>query len=81
MKEKENKKLNAKAIYQAVLEKIVAERTALGITQINIANHLGLGEGGYFKIEKGKTKLDLERLLLILELLKISPSDFFKDLE
>ncbi|MDB9724231.1 helix-turn-helix domain-containing protein [Polaribacter sp.] len=43
-----------------------------------MANHLNLSEGGYFKVEKGKTKLDLERLLEILEFLKISPQEFFK---
>ncbi|MDX6745456.1 helix-turn-helix transcriptional regulator [Polaribacter sp. PL03] len=81
MKEKENEKLNAKAIYNAVLKKIIAERTALGITQINVAQQLGIGENGYFKIEKGKTKLDLERLLLILEVLEITPIDFFKGIK
>jgi DNA-binding XRE family transcriptional regulator len=71
---------NTKSNYFKVLEKIIASRIANGVTQINMANHLNLSEGGYFKVEKGKTKLDLERLLEILEFLKISPEEFFKDI-
>ena len=80
MKRKEKEKSNAKSNYSLILEKIIVQRIAAGKTQINIANHLNLSEGGYFKVEKGKTKLDLERLLEILEFLKISPEEFFKDM-
>jgi transcriptional regulator with XRE-family HTH domain len=69
---------NASSNYSAILDKIIKKRVAAGKTQINIAEHLNLSEGGYFKVEKGKTKLDLERLLHILELLGISPEEFFK---
>jgi transcriptional regulator with XRE-family HTH domain len=78
MKREEKEKSNAKSNYSLVLEKIISKRIAAGKTQVNIANHLNLSEGGYFKVEKGKTKLDLERLLEILEFLKISPEEFFK---
>ena len=78
MKREEKEKSNAKSNYSLVLEKIISKRTAAGKTQVNIANHLNLSEGGYFKVEKGKTKLDLERLLEILEFLKISTQEFFK---
>ncbi|QXP63720.1 hypothetical protein [Polaribacter sp. HaHaR_3_91] len=44
-----------------------------------MALHLGLTENGYFKVIKGHTKLDVERLLLILNKLAISPKEFFKD--
>jgi transcriptional regulator with XRE-family HTH domain len=77
MKREEKEKSNAKSNYSLVLEKIITHRIAAGKTQINVANHLNLSEGGYFKVEKGKTKLDLERLLEILEFLKISPEEFF----
>jgi len=51
------------------------------ITQKQIAKHINIGESGYFKIEKGKSKLDLERLFEILELLEVSPEEFFKGIK
>lgn len=74
-------KSKAKSNYFVALEKIVAKRTELGITQLTVAEHLNLSEGGYFKVEKGKTKLDLERLFKILELFEISPEEFLKDVK
>lgn len=70
---------NANSNYNQVLDKIVTIRTAQKITQLELAEHLKLGEGGYFKIERGMRKLDLERLFEILEFLEISPSEFFKE--
>ncbi|WP_189663003.1 helix-turn-helix domain-containing protein [Polaribacter sp. IC073] len=72
---------NANSKYFAALEKIVATRVESGITQINIADHLNLGEGGYFKIEKGRSKLDLKRFFEILEYLEVSPEEFFKGIK
>ena len=69
---------NANSKYYNVLEKIIATRIEYGITQLNSGYFLNLGESGYFKIEKGKTTLDLKRLLSILELLKISQVTFLK---
>jgi transcriptional regulator with XRE-family HTH domain len=46
-----------------------------------MGQYLGLTESGYFKIEKGKTKLDIERLLLILEKLNISFMEFAKNFD
>lgn len=81
MKREKKEKSNAKSNYFLILEKIIAQRIATGKTQINVADHLNLSEGGYFKVEKGKTKLDLERLFEILEYLEISPKEFFKGME
>jgi transcriptional regulator with XRE-family HTH domain len=82
MKEEEKKfKLTAKSNYAAVLEKIIAIRIHLEITQMSVAEHVRIGESGYFKIETGKTKLDLERLFEILELLEVTPEEFFKGIK
>jgi len=81
MKREKKEKSNAKSNYFLILEKIITQRIATGKTQINVADHLNLSEGGYFKVEKGKTKLDLERLFEILEYLEISPKEFFKGME
>ena len=77
MKEESNP--NSKCF--TVLEKIIATRIEHGITQLNIADHIKLGESGYFKIEKGKSKLDLERFFQILEYLEVSPEEFFKGIK
>lgn len=73
--------MNAKTNYAAVLEKMVATRIQREFTQISVAEHIRIGESGYFKIETGKTKLDLERLFEILELLEVSPEEFFKGIK
>ena len=75
------KKSNAKSIYFEILKKIIASRSHKNITQITVAKHINIGESGYFKIEKGKSKLDLERLFEILELLEVSPEEFFKGIK
>jgi DNA-binding XRE family transcriptional regulator len=49
----------------------------LGITQMDLALLINLSFNAYFKVEKGTTKLDTERLFIILEVL-ISPSSFLK---
>ena len=74
-------KSNAKSNYFAILKKIKACRSHRNITQITLAKHLNIGESGYFKIEKGKSKLDIERLFEILELLEVSPEEFFKGIK
>ena len=75
-REKEKEKINT--LYKSVLEKLVTKREEAGLTQYDISTALGLSESGYFKVEKGKTKLDLERLFTILLKLEISPEEFFK---
>ncbi|AQS94457.1 MULTISPECIES: helix-turn-helix domain-containing protein [Polaribacter] len=69
------------ATHSKILQKIVTLRSNAGVSQVELADAIGISESGYFKVEKGKTKLDLERLLIILLKLKISPKDFFKDIE
>lgn len=69
------------ASHSKILQKIVILRRNAGVSQVELADAIGISESGYFKVEKGKTKLDLERLLIILLKLKISPKEFFKDIE
>ena len=67
--------------HEKILKKIASLRLEKGISFIDMAMKLGLTESGYFKVEKGKTKLDLKRLLLILMVLEITVADFFKDID
>ena len=79
MKEKEREKLENKS--KVILNKIVERRKNLNITQSELALKLNLTFSGYFKVETGKTKLDTFRLIQVLDILDISPKDFFKDFE
>ncbi|WP_405611674.1 helix-turn-helix domain-containing protein [Polaribacter sp. Asnod1-A03] len=56
------------------------KRRKAGVSRYDVAIYLGLSENGYYKVIKGQTKLDLERLLLILVKLDITPTEFFKDI-
>ena len=62
-----------------VLQRIVKKRQELGISQFDLALMLNLTNNGYFKIETGKSKLDIKRLIEIAELLNVSPAYFLKD--
>ena len=77
MKEKKVVKEKQKAI----LKFIATERIKAGISHYDMGKYLVLSESGYFKIEKGKTKLDIERLLLILEKMDISFLEFAKEID
>ena len=78
-REKERRKFEEKT--KVVLSKIVERRKNLNITQAALALKLNMSFSGYFKVETGKTKLDTRRLLQVLDILEISPKDFFKDFE
>lgn len=60
-----------------VLKKIIERRQELNISQTDLAFKLNMTTSGYFKIEKGNSKLDLIRLLEIADLLKIDVKAFF----
>ncbi len=46
---------------EAVLDRIVKRRKELKISQEDIAHRLNLSQASYKKIEKGETKLTLDR--------------------
>ena len=62
-----------------VLEKVVYRRKRLGLSQTDIANELEMTKSGYFKMETGKTKLDIRRLLELSEVLKVELEYFLKE--
>ncbi|MFC4268290.1 helix-turn-helix domain-containing protein [Polaribacter marinivivus] len=67
--------------YQKILQLLAKKRKEKGVTQYDISQKLGLTESGYFKIEKGTTRLDIMRFIVILNFLDVSPKDFFQELE
>lgn len=60
-----------------VLQKIVTRRQELGLSQTDVAIQLNMTTSGYFKVEKGDSKLDLLRLFTIAECLDIDAKDLF----
>ena len=63
---------------EKVLQRVAYRREELGITQWDLASKLNITSNGYFKVEKGITKLDVKRLIEIAEVLEVSPSYFFE---
>jgi len=49
--------------------KIRSKRIAKGLSQEVLASSLSISQSAYAKIEQGKTRIDIERLLKIAELL------------
>ncbi len=70
-----NKEINEKS--NNVLKKIINRRQELNISQTDLALKLNMTTSGYFKIEKGNSKLDLIRLFEIAYLLDTEAKDFF----
>jgi transcriptional regulator with XRE-family HTH domain len=62
-----------------VLEKIIYRRKRLGLSQTDLAKKLKITLNGYYKIETGKTKLDIRRLLELSEILNVKINYFLKD--
>ena len=62
-----------------VLNQIIYRRKRLGLSQTDIAKKLDITLSGYFKIEKGKTKLEFRRMLEISEILDVKVEYFFKE--
>jgi ribosome-binding protein aMBF1 (putative translation factor) len=62
---------------EQVLKRIVERRQELGVSQTDLAIKLNMTTSGYFKVEKGESKLDLIRLFEIAEFLNIDAKDLF----
>jgi transcriptional regulator with XRE-family HTH domain len=62
-----------------VLEKIIYRRKRLGLSQSELAKKLKVTLSGYYKMETGKTKLDIRRLLELSEILKVKINYFLSE--
>ncbi|MDP5105915.1 MAG: helix-turn-helix domain-containing protein [Polaribacter sp.] len=77
----ENYRLFWEDDYQKILQLIAKKRIEKKLTQWDVSKRLGLSESGYFKIEKGTSRLDMIRFLTLINILETSPIDFFQELE
>lgn len=57
-------------------EKIKYFRELKGLTQDDIAQHLDITPSGYSKIERGETRISIDRLQQIADILEINILDF-----
>lgn len=62
-----------------VHENIEKIRKFKGVTKTHIAKHLGLSLQGYRHIANGTTRLDVERLKKISEILDVDTAIFFDE--
>lgn len=60
---------------EQILQNILKIRTNKGFTQQNVAEHLGIEQGSYSLIEKGRRELSIERLLQIAIFLEVDVKD------
>lgn len=60
-----------------ILQKIKKERLKTGLSQWDFGKKIGLSQNAYYKLETGKTKLDMYRFLIICKILEIDPKSFF----
>jgi transcriptional regulator with XRE-family HTH domain len=58
-----------------ICEKLKSLREKYGYSQQTVADALSMSQNTYSLLETGKTKLDVERLILIAEFYKISAYD------
>lgn len=63
---------------EQLINKIISVRTKNGYTLENIAHDLDITPAAYRKIETGETKLTVERLFCIAEILKTPLSDLLE---
>jgi transcriptional regulator with XRE-family HTH domain len=61
---------------EKIIEKIAQQRSKKGYTFENMANELDITPAAYRKIETGETKLSVERLMKISEILEEDLSNF-----
>ena len=67
-------------IDRALAERIRARRIALGITQQQLAEQIGVTFQQAHKYETGRNRLSIGRLAVICRALAIEPSELLKDL-
>ncbi|HWZ35278.1 MAG TPA: helix-turn-helix transcriptional regulator [Mucilaginibacter sp.] len=67
--------MNVDAQLQAVAANVKKRRNELRISQMQVAQMLKITQNAYSKIEMAKTKMSVERLYEIADILKIPASD------
>ena len=64
-----------------ILTFIKLTRLSKGISQYEMSSRLNVSQNTYFKIESGKTKLDIYRLMQLSNILEFDISELFKEFQ
>jgi len=62
-----------------ILEKIKKARESKGLSQAEVASHLGISQNSYKEIEKGNTSLKVQVLLDLCDILGLSSQEILDD--
>ena len=62
-----------------ILEKVRIQRITKGYSQEYVGEQIGLSQYAYHKIENGKTKLNIECLFDLSDILEIEMKELFSD--
>lgn len=68
-------------LYQRVIARLRAKREERGITQMQLAEKLGVNQTFVSKVEICERRLDIVELLTICEILEIPFVDFIKEID
>lgn len=63
----------------SILDFIKQSRLRQGISQYEMSSRLNISQNTYFKIEKGKTRLDVYRLIQISNILEFEIHELFME--
>lgn len=66
--------------YRALIERLVAERRRLGITQAELAKRLGLHKQFVSRVELGERRLDIVEFVDFVRALELDPSELLRSL-
>ena len=75
-----NKSIHAR-LYQRVIARLRAKREEKGVTQMQLAEKLGVNQTFVSKVEICERRLDIVELLTICEILEIPFVDFIKEID
>lgn len=65
----------------SILSFIKLTRLSKGISQYEMSSRLNVSQNTYFKIESGKTKLDIYRLIQLSNILEFDISELFREFQ
>jgi transcriptional regulator with XRE-family HTH domain len=68
---------NSKIIVKEIRERIKTVRIEKGYSQDYMADMLNISQNAYHKLEKGHTRIHLEKLIDIAKVLEVEVSDLF----
>lgn len=74
--------MQAETSYPAILGRVLEhKRKGKNLDQKDVADHLGLTQSAWSKIERGQSGISMEQLLRVSQLLKTQPHSILEDVD